>query len=217
MFKRDERGGQPDSARTESARPAPPPTSPPPAASSGGTQFGSRASSAPTVTNDGNRPREESVISAHLRVVGNLESEDDIQIRGRVDGDIRCRTLTVAENATVDGAIEAETVQINGSIKGQIAAEKVRIAATGRMEGDIAYQTLAMEEGAVVEGQVHRMAPQKTAETKPGDAKASAASAKSTAATANGGAGSNGNGASDAAAGKYVSDGPSPAPAKAGS
>lgn len=99
---------------------------------------------------------EQSVISARLKVVGNLESDDDLQIRGRVEGDISCQTLIVAEGATVEGAVSATAVEIKGTIKGRIDADKVRIAATGHMDGDIVYQTLAMEEGAVLDGNVQR-------------------------------------------------------------
>lgn len=122
---------------------------------------------------------EQSVISARLKVVGNLESDDDIQVRGRVEGDISCRTLIVAEGATVDGAISADSVEIMGTIKGRIDAERVRIAGTGHMDGDIAYQILAMEEGAVLDGQVHRRSPPKS----------SAASAPAPAASAGSGGG----------------------------
>ena len=53
-----------------------------------------------------------SIISADLRITGNLESDGDIQIDGTVDGDIRSGRITVSETAVVKGALEAETVRI---------------------------------------------------------------------------------------------------------
>lgn len=125
------------------ARPAPPPQpprppAPPPTPQPAATQI------------------DESVISRRLKIIGNMETEDDIQVHGEVQGDIRARTLTVAEGATVEGVVTAATVQITGTIKGQVEADHVRIAATGFMNGDILYTTLSMEEGAVLDGKVRR-------------------------------------------------------------
>jgi cytoskeletal protein CcmA (bactofilin family) len=97
-----------------------------------------------------------SVISAGLRVVGNLESDEDIQINGKVEGDVRCRSLTVSEGADVSGVVAAQGVTILGRIKGEVKASAVRLARSGRMEGDITYRTLAIEEGAALEGRCHK-------------------------------------------------------------
>ena len=99
----------------------------------------------------------ESVISAGLRIVGNLESDGDVVIAGTVEGDISSRGLTVAEGATVKGAIDAEMVTILGVVEGEIKARSVGIAKTGEMTGDIEYATLAIEDGAVLEGTCRRI------------------------------------------------------------
>lgn len=99
----------------------------------------------------------ESVISAGLRVVGNLESDGDVVIAGTVEGDISSRGLTVSEGASVKGAITAEMVTILGVVEGEIRARSVGIAKTGEMTGDIEYATLAIEDGAVLEGTVRRV------------------------------------------------------------
>ena len=98
-----------------------------------------------------------SIISAGLKVIGNLESEDDIQINGRVEGDVRSRTLTILENAQVVGSVAADTVHIFGSVRGQVMGTLVKIAQSGQIEGDIAYQRISIEEGAVLEGRVSRI------------------------------------------------------------
>ncbi|MGP1395171.1 MAG: bactofilin family protein [Inquilinaceae bacterium] len=98
-----------------------------------------------------------SVISAGLKVVGNLESDDDLQVFGSVDGDIAGRTLTVAEGATVNGIVRAETVMISGSISGEVAASSVTVARSGQVTGDLHYHWLAVEKGAVVDGRCVRL------------------------------------------------------------
>ena len=97
-----------------------------------------------------------SIISPDLKVIGNLETEGDLQIEGRVDGDIRAHLLTIGENAVITGEVVAEDVVVNGHVIGRIRGQKVRLTATGRVEGDILHKTIAIEAGAHFEGSVQR-------------------------------------------------------------
>ncbi|MBM3585957.1 MAG: polymer-forming cytoskeletal protein [Alphaproteobacteria bacterium] len=97
-----------------------------------------------------------SLISAELKIVGNLDSNGDLRVDGTVEGDIASRSLTVGEGARIDGSIAAETVQINGTVSGHIKGGSVIIARTARVTGDVTYVTLAVEEGGVLEGQCRR-------------------------------------------------------------
>ena len=111
------------------------------------------ASSMPNTTQTPSRPNEKlSIISPGLKVVGNLISEDDIQVNGTVEGDIQSASLTVTNNAQINGSISADTVMINGTVNGQLNANKVKVAATGRVKGDITYRSISMEEGALIDG-----------------------------------------------------------------
>jgi cytoskeletal protein CcmA (bactofilin family) len=98
-----------------------------------------------------------SIISADLKIVGDLKSNGDMQIDGTVEGDIDSRMLTIGEGASVKGAIAADTVRISGSIVGQVKANSVILSKTAKVSGDITHQTLTMEAGAVLEGGVRRM------------------------------------------------------------
>jgi cytoskeletal protein CcmA (bactofilin family) len=102
---------------------------------------------------------DQSLISAGLKVVGNLESNGDVVIAGVVEGDIASRSLTVSQGATVQGSIQVETVQVMGAVQGQVRARSVRIARTGEMTGDVHYETLSIEEGAMIDGQCRRVQP----------------------------------------------------------
>ena len=100
---------------------------------------------------------EPSIISADLRVVGDLHCSGDLQVKGNVEGDIRSRSVTIGEGAQVQGSVMADTVHISGSIKGQIEAPKVSVARTGNVRGDIVHQTLAVEAGAFLDGNCRHM------------------------------------------------------------
>ena len=93
-----------------------------------------------------------SIISADLRITGNLESDGDIQIDGTVDGDIRSGRITVSETAVVKGALEAETVRISGKVTGQIKARQVTLLKSAKVVADVMQESIAVEPGASFEG-----------------------------------------------------------------
>jgi cytoskeletal protein CcmA (bactofilin family) len=97
-----------------------------------------------------------SIISADMKVVGNLQSGGDIQIEGSVEGDIKSRTVTIGENAHINGSINADMANVHGHVNGKINASSVRISKTANIQGDIIYETLSIEEGAVIDGQIRR-------------------------------------------------------------
>ena len=98
-----------------------------------------------------------SIISPDLKIIGDLKSSGDIQIDGRIEGDINSRLLTVGEQATVEGCIVADTVRISGTVLGQVRAKTVHLDKKARVTGDITHEILTMEAGAFFEGQVRRM------------------------------------------------------------
>lgn len=119
------------------------------------------------------------IISASLRIVGNLISDGDVQVDGIIDGNVRSRTLTIGESATINGEVEAETVRIHGSISGQIKAKKVELGPTAKVVGDIIHSLLVVESGAYLEGSCrHLDSARKDAESKPADTSKAEALAK---------------------------------------
>ena len=100
-----------------------------------------------------NATRAPSIISADVVITGVLQSGGDIQVDGRVDGDVRCAALTVGEIGAIQGEVRADSIVIRGRVEGSIRARAVTIAQSGHALGDILYQTLEVETGAVVQGQ----------------------------------------------------------------
>ncbi len=110
-----------------------------------------------------------SIISADLRVVGDLHCAGDIQVEGKVEGDIKSKSVTVGEGAQVKGCIQAEAVRVSGAVKGQIEATSVTLAKTAKVKGDLLHKTLSIEAGAQLEGNCRRLEEDKKAA---GEAKA---------------------------------------------
>ena len=97
-----------------------------------------------------------SILSSDLQITGNLKTTGDIQVEGRVDGDIRAHLLTIGEGATVKGETIADDVVVNGRVIGRVRGLKVRLTSTAQVEGDIIHKTIAIESGAHFEGSVQR-------------------------------------------------------------
>jgi cytoskeletal protein CcmA (bactofilin family) len=93
-----------------------------------------------------------SIISADMVITGTLMSSGDIQIDGRVEGDVRSVGLVIGDKAEIHGEVHAEEVTVRGKVTGRIRARKVLLAATSHVEGDILHEAFAVESGAFFEG-----------------------------------------------------------------
>lgn len=102
------------------------------------------------VSKNGSAP---SILSANLRVAGNLITEGEVQLDGAVEGDVNAGRLIVGEAAKITGNVNAEQVSVQGEVHGTIRARSVQLARTAKVTGDIWHETLSIEAGAYYEGQ----------------------------------------------------------------
>ena len=93
-----------------------------------------------------------SVISKALKITGELESTEDIQIDGQIEGDVRGVGVKIGQNAKVKGTVYGEEVELAGTVEGRIEAKKVFISGTARMTGDVSHQDIRVESGAYING-----------------------------------------------------------------
>jgi len=93
-----------------------------------------------------------SIISADVVVTGTLSSTGDMQVDGRVEGDVHSAALVVGEKATIQGEVLADEVTVRGRIEGSIRARKVLLCSTCHVEGNILHEAFAVEAGAFFEG-----------------------------------------------------------------
>jgi cytoskeletal protein CcmA (bactofilin family) len=92
------------------------------------------------------------IISSALYIKGTVSSEGEIQVEGRIHGDVRCKSLILSESAELNGNAIAEEVMVKGRLVGCIKARRARLECKCRVEGDIFHQELAVAEGAFFEG-----------------------------------------------------------------
>ncbi|MBV8799764.1 MAG: polymer-forming cytoskeletal protein [Alphaproteobacteria bacterium] len=93
-----------------------------------------------------------SIISADLVVTGTLSSTGDMQVDGRVEGDVHSAALVVGEKAVIQGEIIAEEVTVRGRVEGSIRARKILLCSTCHVEGNILHEAFSVEAGAFFEG-----------------------------------------------------------------
>ncbi|MGN0905330.1 MAG: polymer-forming cytoskeletal protein [Alphaproteobacteria bacterium] len=119
--------------------------------------------------NNDKRPSGPSIISADLAITGDIISEGEVHIDGRVEGDIRCRVLLVGVNAQIIGSIQADVAKVHGSINGHLCARSVFLASSAKVSGDITHERLEIEPGAYLEGHCRHMDDPIPAEQAPAD------------------------------------------------
>lgn len=93
-----------------------------------------------------------SVISADLVVTGTLSSSGDMQVDGRVEGDVHSAGLVIGEKAIIQGEVLADEVTVRGRVEGSIRARKILLCSTCHVEGNILHEAFAVEAGAFFEG-----------------------------------------------------------------
>jgi cytoskeletal protein CcmA (bactofilin family) len=97
-------------------------------------------------------PSAPSIISADLVVTGTLKSSGDVQIDGRIEGDVYAANLVIGEKAVIHGDVAAEEIQVRGRVEGSIRARKVLLASTCHVQGNILHEAFAVETGAYFDG-----------------------------------------------------------------
>ena len=93
-----------------------------------------------------------SVISKALKITGQLESTENIQIDGEVEGDVRGVCVKVGHNAKIKGSVYGEEVELAGTVDGKIEAKKVVLTSSARMSGDVIHQDITIQSGAYIAG-----------------------------------------------------------------
>lgn len=96
-------------------------------------------------------------IGKSIRIKGDVVARESFLIAGRVEGTIEVdqHTLTIGPDAWVHAAITAESVVIEGTVEGDLAAiSKIAIQSTARVEGECSAPIISIADGATVQGKI---------------------------------------------------------------
>ena len=141
------------SGRNDERTPAGAPEAVPTAA--GAPEAGSRSRTGVRETKAGGN--EVAILGQSILFKGDLSGDEDLEIEGRVEGQIKLpnHQLTVGAHGRVAAQVEAKNVIVIGRVAGDvIASERIEIQATGVVDGDIHAPRLLIQEGAVVNGNI---------------------------------------------------------------
>lgn len=127
-----------------------------------------------------------SIIGSDLKLVGNAFSDGEVQVDGKIEGDIKCASLVVGDNAEITGGVVAEDVVVRGKVNGSIRGLRVTLQSSSHVEGDIHHQSLAIEQGAFFEGKSRREEDPVSSTAKAGAGAKSAANGGATTTTGSG-------------------------------
>jgi len=96
-------------------------------------------------------------IGKSIRVKGDIVAREPFLIAGQVEGTIEVdqHTLTIAQEASVNAAITAESMLIEGAVQGDLAAiSKIAIQSTAKVEGECSAPIVSVADGALFQGKI---------------------------------------------------------------
>jgi cytoskeletal protein CcmA (bactofilin family) len=98
----------------------------------------------------------QTVIGPETRISGEVRGEEDLLVRGRVEGKVQLsETLTIDEGGIVQADVDVKVLVISGVLVGTMrASESVRLTDKARVVGDIFAPRFVMEAGAAYRGRI---------------------------------------------------------------
>ena len=96
------------------------------------------------------------IIGESILISGSLTGDEDLTVRGRVEGTLTLtRTLVVEPTGMVKAEVQVKNCIIAGIVVGNVTAtESVEITKEGRMVGDIAAPRVIIVDGASFRGRI---------------------------------------------------------------
>jgi cytoskeletal protein CcmA (bactofilin family) len=97
-----------------------------------------------------------SILGPTLRFKGELHAEEDLMIRGQVEGSItHSQRLTICRDGRVKADIQGQVIAVEGTVEGDLnASTSVAIMESGNLKGDICAPSVSIVDGASVNGSV---------------------------------------------------------------
>ncbi|RUR37916.1 bactofilin family protein [Vreelandella populi] len=117
----------------------------------------SRAALLSGTSNSSNARPSTSVIGSHTQVEGDISSDEDLTVKGRVSGIITCKqhTVTLSANSYLKGNVFAHTLHVSGEVEGNlVASHRATIHKGAQVTGTIVSPCLVLEDGSIFHGSI---------------------------------------------------------------
>lgn len=91
-----------------------------------------------------------SVLGPTLHFKGELHADEEVLIKGRIEGSItHSQRITVCAEGTVTANVRAQVIVVEGTVQGDLMAEKsVMVRETAKLRGNITAPNVSIVEGA---------------------------------------------------------------------
>jgi len=99
-----------------------------------------------------------SFIGPETVVSGDIATEAQLHVDGRIEGDVKCAQLIQGTQGVIAGNIEADEARLGGTVEGTVVARTLIVEASARIMGDVAYESLSIDAGAQIDGRLARRA-----------------------------------------------------------
>lgn len=97
-----------------------------------------------------------SFIGPELVVSGDVATDAQLHVDGRIEGNVKCAQLILGAHGIIAGNIEAEEARLAGTVEGTVLGRVLIIEASARIMGDVAYETVSIDAGAHIDGRLAR-------------------------------------------------------------
>ncbi|WP_339884039.1 polymer-forming cytoskeletal protein [Vreelandella maris] len=98
-----------------------------------------------------------SVIGSNTQVEGDINSDEDLTVEGRISGIIACKqhTVTLGANGYIKGDVFAHTLHVSGEVKGNLVVlHRATIHKGAHVSGTIIAPCLVLEDGSAFHGTI---------------------------------------------------------------
>lgn len=113
--------------------------------------------------NSAGASRDIATISTGVTITGDVDCAGELQISGRVNGEIRAPAVFVEVGGEVNGGINADRLRVAGSVDGTLKVGDLAIEPNGEVRGDVQYGRLKIAAGGFIEGKFARSGVQPAA------------------------------------------------------
>jgi len=95
-----------------------------------------------------------SLLTKELKIEGDIQGDEDLHVEGYFKGSIKIKgNIFVGQTGRVEADIEADSIIIQGQIKGNVLARRqLEIQSLGQLMGDCTAASIDIKEGAIFEG-----------------------------------------------------------------
>ena len=97
-----------------------------------------------------------SFIGPEVTIGGDVATGGQLQVDGRINGNVRCASLCEGASGVISGDIVADDARLGGLVEGTVNAGNLIVEETARITGDVTYETITIAAGRRIDGRLAR-------------------------------------------------------------